>query len=67
VRLFIEDCADYERLLDVANSWERNVYNPVFTYVSSAEDVTSFLSLDSTGQSVTVRHEVDGLRTIEFL
>jgi len=67
VKLFLEDSPNSKKLYEVLDVWEFEVYNVIFQNVVQEDDVSTFLCMESTGLAMTIRHEIDGLRNIQFL
>ena len=54
-----------EELLSLGELWISNIYKSLEDLVVMPEDLRTFISLESSGNTLVLKHEVDGIRSFE--
>ena len=63
--LFLGPEENNDELLTLGELWILNIYKLLEDLVSVPEDLRTFISIDSSGSTITLKHEVDGIRNFE--
>jgi hypothetical protein len=63
--LMLKTFEDNEFLIALGDLWINEVFKYFEDSVALAEDLRTQVSLDSTGNSITIKHEIDGIRSFE--
>lgn len=63
--LMLKSFDNCEELLSVAELWITEIFKSLEDSVALVEDLRTIVSIDSSGNSLVIKHEVDGLRSFE--
>lgn len=63
--LMLKNLENSEELLNIGDLWINEVYKFFEDSVALPEDLRTQVTLDSTGSNITIKHEIDGLRSFE--
>ena len=63
--LMLKNIENSDILISIGELWVNEVYKFFEDSVALSEDLRTQVSLDSTGNSLTIKHEIDGFRSFE--
>lgn len=66
-QVFLREHESYRALQQTLEAWETLIYLPLIEIVASEEDLRTSFSLNAAGTELEVIHEVDGLRSFDFI
>jgi len=65
--MYLDDLPNYEDLKDILYAWEAKVYFKIVAELRNPRDIETCISIDSTGKSITIRHDVNNLESFDFM
>lgn len=66
-KVMLRDKVNYSELMQVTELWLEHVFSKLEEMVLMNEDIKSYFNLDSSGRTLTISHEVDGLREFSLI
>ena len=66
-QVFHREQESYKAMQQTLEAWETRIYLPLIEVVASEEDLRTSFSLNAAGTELEVMHEVDGLRSFDFI
>lgn len=64
-RLMLKNFENSEELLPIGDLWVAEIFKSLEDAVGLPEDLRTLVSIDSSGTTITIKHEVDGIRNYE--
>ncbi|CAG9319611.1 unnamed protein product [Blepharisma stoltei] len=67
VKMIFKSSQNRADLIEILEIWLNEVYTSLEESVFCSQDLKSYLSVDSTGLNMTIKHDVDGIRSYNCL
>lgn len=67
IKILLKDLPNFPEIAQIADIWVSEIHKTMEESGMITEDVKTILSLDSQGKSLTIKHELDGIRNFEAI